>query len=69
MAPLDAGAPLDGQGRRVTIAVTDDAHRWLCQVRVDRGVTAAALLRALIAEAEADPALLDRAIARAEADA
>ena len=33
-----------------------------------RAPAAAAVIRALIAEAEADPALLDRAIARTETD-
>lgn len=68
---LDAAfrSPAKEHTKRLTLDVTPELHRWLLAQRLDSGVTAAALLRALAHLAATDPKLLGKAIAQADADA
>ncbi len=68
---LDAAfrSPTKEHTKRLTLDVTPELHRWLLAQRLDSGVTAAALLRALAHLAATDPKLLAKAVAQAEADA
>ena len=62
-------SPTKEHTKRLTLDVTPELHRWLLAQRLDSGVTAAALLRALAHLAATDPKLLAKAVAQAEADA